>query len=104
MARLVILGSGIVGLIASYLYPDSVIVETEPNSLNSRASLYSVMPPLCGELKALCRSSGEDLIKIAEELGVRYSRKLIIGDRARASEGEKSKGRRAKEPGAKAER
>ncbi|MGC9106253.1 MAG: hypothetical protein ACP5HQ_07540 [Thermoprotei archaeon] len=78
MARLVILGSGVVGLIASYLYPDSVLVETEPNSLNSRASLYSVMPPLGGELKDLWRSSGEDLIEIAEEPGVRYSRKLII--------------------------
>ena len=76
--NLIVVGGGITGLLTAYLAPGSTVIEREPEVLNSRASLYLVMPPLCGDLAQVCLSSGEELEKVAEKLGVDHSRRHIV--------------------------
>ena len=51
MVELIIIGSGITGLLVKEKIPDSVIYEKEKRieKLNSMASLWTIIPPLCGQ-------------------------------------------------------
>ncbi|BFH72520.1 FAD-dependent oxidoreductase [Sulfurisphaera javensis] len=71
MADLTIIGSGITGLLISSLYKgNSEIYEEVKNieNLNSNASLWTIIPPLCGKYMEECLDS----IKFYEDISKRY--------------------------------
>ncbi|MEM1629166.1 MAG: FAD-dependent oxidoreductase [Saccharolobus sp.] len=70
MTKLIIVGSGISGLLTALMYSgDSIILEKEKEvGKNSKASLWSILPPLCGAHKEEC----EQAIKLYEEICEKY--------------------------------
>ncbi|BAB67226.1 MULTISPECIES: NAD(P)/FAD-dependent oxidoreductase [Sulfurisphaera] len=72
MADLTIIGSGITGLLISKLFNgESEIYEDVRGieKLNSNASLWTIIPPLCGKYKQICENS----INFYEEMGNKYN-------------------------------
>lgn len=70
MTKLVIVGSGITGLLTALTYNgDSIILEKEKEvARNSKASLWSIFPPLCGNHRSEC----EEAIKLYEDICSKY--------------------------------
>lgn len=85
MANLIIIGSGITGLLTAYyarkhsrIIKDITILEKEKNpSQNSLVSHWAVMPPLCDNFVDLCKQAVEYYKQISDELGI-YSEELPI--------------------------
>lgn len=71
MADLTIIGAGITGLLISELFKGkSEIYDKENNisKLNSSASLWTIIPPLCGNYTEHCKNS----INFYQTIGTRY--------------------------------
>ncbi len=79
MTKLVVVGGGITGLMIGLLYSgDSIILEKEKKiANNSRASLWSIMPPLCGSHKQECEKAITFYSEICEKYGI-YCKKTHI--------------------------
>lgn len=72
MADLTVIGSGISGLLSAYLFNGNVEVLDEIRNLeklNSKASLWTIIPPLCGNYAKQC----EEAISFYESLGSKYN-------------------------------
>ncbi|QKR00413.1 FAD-binding oxidoreductase [Metallosphaera tengchongensis] len=72
MNRLVIFGGGITGLLTARYLQDAIVMDSEGRPRNSLASLWNVMPGLCGDLEDQCRESMMEYMKLCDELGVEY--------------------------------
>ena len=72
MADITIIGAGIVGLLAAKLFKGKAEIfeeKTKIEQLNSNASLWTIIPPLCGNYLNEC----EEAISFYEDLGKKYN-------------------------------
>ncbi|AAK42403.1 FAD-binding oxidoreductase [Saccharolobus solfataricus] len=79
MTKLVIVGSGITGLITALKYGGDVII-LEKNKIvahNSKASLWSIIPPLCGNHREDCEKGIRFYEEICEKYGI-YCKKTHV--------------------------
>ena len=79
MQRIVVIGGGITGLLVARALGDEVtLLDRDVPPKNSLASLWNVMPPLCGDLRKECEESAKEYEELAEELGVKAHWKEMI--------------------------
>ncbi|ACP34205.1 FAD dependent oxidoreductase [Sulfolobus islandicus L.S.2.15] len=79
MPKLIIVGSGITGLITALKYSGDVII-LEKNKIvanNSKASLWSIIPPLCSNHREDCEKGMRFYEEICEKYGI-YCKKTHI--------------------------
>ncbi|BCU69242.1 FAD-dependent oxidoreductase [Stygiolobus caldivivus] len=87
MAETIIVGSGIVGAIAKEKMLEKghevKVIDKEGsfNKLNSNQSVWTVIPPLCGDLLEKCLHSIKYYIKLCEKYNVKFKRTGIISDK-----------------------
>lgn len=84
MVDLTIIGSGITSLLIARDFKGSYeIFEKEKyiEKLNSSASLWSIIPPLCGEYKQQCEDTISFYEKLGTELNIFNKRTYIITDK-----------------------
>ncbi|WP_338603890.1 FAD-dependent oxidoreductase [Sulfolobus tengchongensis] len=79
MTKLIVVGSGITGLLTAMMYSgDVLILEKDKNiGFNSKASLWSIIPPLCGSHEEDCEKSIRFYQDICEKYGI-YCKKTHI--------------------------
>jgi glycine/D-amino acid oxidase-like deaminating enzyme len=72
MYNLVVIGAGITGVWSAFMKKDDVLLVEKEESIgkNSLSSLWSIMPPLCGEFQDLCLASEKDYDDVCFNLGV----------------------------------
>ncbi|MFP3164595.1 MAG: FAD-dependent oxidoreductase [Acidianus sp.] len=73
----IIIGGGITGLFTAVKISDAMIIDEKENLRNSNASLWSIIPPLCGKYFNECLKGEDDYVKIANEYGI-YFRKTFL--------------------------
>ncbi|NON63603.1 FAD-dependent oxidoreductase [Acidianus sp. RZ1] len=73
----VIVGGGITGLLLSYSLSDSLVVDFK-GPKNSMASLWTIIPPLCGDLFGDCLRSEEIYSTLCNKLGVNFKKVNVI--------------------------
>ncbi|EWG07508.1 MAG: FAD dependent oxidoreductase [Candidatus Aramenus sulfurataquae] len=79
MYDLAVIGGGVTGLLlANRFQHEKVVLIDDGDSKNSKASLWSVMPPLCGDLYDDCISAEKAYEELCERLGVPFRRVHII--------------------------
>lgn len=79
MRELVIVGAGITGLLSAFLYEGPVtVVDTEIEGTNSKNSLWSVVPALCGVLKTQCEKTMEFYLNLCEKFEVPCVTKEVV--------------------------
>ncbi|AWR98920.1 NAD(P)/FAD-dependent oxidoreductase [Metallosphaera hakonensis] len=79
MQKVIVIGGGITGLLVSYYLGGSpTVIEMNSTPKNSLNSLWTVIPPLCGELREICDSSAREYQALGSELGTRTSWKEVI--------------------------
>ena len=90
MVELIIVGSGITGLLVKEKVSDSVIYEKEKGleRLNSMASLWTIIPPLCGQFINECMNGIEYYKNLAMKYSVYYKEVPVINDKGLGKEKE----------------
>ncbi|MFP3225834.1 MAG: FAD-dependent oxidoreductase [Sulfolobaceae archaeon] len=90
MVELIIIGSGITGLLVKEKIPDSVIYEKEKRieKLNSMASLWTIIPPLCGQFINECINGIEYYKNLAKKYSVYFKEAQVINDKGLGKEKE----------------
>ncbi len=72
MYKLAVIGGGITGLWAGFMGGDNTIVLEKEKTIgkNSLSSLWSIMPPLCGDAEEECIEAEKDYEDICSNLGI----------------------------------
>jgi len=87
MVETIIVGGGIVGAVVADklqdMNKDVKIIEKERKvkQLNSNRSVWSIIPPLCGDLMEKCLSSIDYYVQLSHKYGVIYKEMSVISDK-----------------------
>ncbi|BDC18317.1 FAD-dependent oxidoreductase [Acidianus sp. HS-5] len=74
----IIIGGGITGIFSAIKLSDVLIIDEKENFKNSNASLWSVIPPLCGKYFNECLKGEDDYTKLGNEYGIYYRRTFLL--------------------------
>ncbi len=79
MYKLAVVGGGVTGLWSAFMGgEDSILIEADKElGKNSLSSLWTIIPPLCGDLKEGCITSEKDYEDLCFDLGI-FCKKVHI--------------------------